>query len=41
MTFRLDVLAAAAWDDRVATDAAARLRDEPGIRRGQLLTGRP
>jgi glucosamine-6-phosphate deaminase len=32
MTFRLDVLAAADWADRVAADLAARLRDEPAIR---------
>jgi glucosamine-6-phosphate deaminase len=32
MTFRLDVLAAAAWADLVAADLAARLRDEPRLR---------
>jgi hypothetical protein len=41
VTFRLDVLPAAAWADRVAADLAARLRDEPRIHRGRLLTGRP
>jgi glucosamine-6-phosphate deaminase len=32
VTFRLDVLPAATWADRVAADLAARLRDEPGMR---------
>ena len=32
MTFRLDVLPAADWADRVAADLAAQLRDEPRLR---------